>query len=85
MASYLGYSVPNYEAIASAYNIKYLKISSKNEYNLVKDFIDDNEACIVEVIIPQEMQNNPEPGASIDKQTPLLTDEENEEIKSECL
>ena len=84
-ASVEGYYVQNYEAIANAYNIKYLKISSKNEYNLVKDFIDDNEACIVEVIIPQEMQNNPEPGASIDKQTPLLTDEENEEIKSECL
>ena len=83
-ASIEGYSVPNYEAIANAYKIKYLKIISKNEYSLVKDFIDDNDACIVEVMLPQEMQNNPEPGVSIDKQTPLLTNEEDEKIKSEC-
>ncbi len=84
-ASVSGYSVPNYSAIAKAYNIKYLRIESVDQYNLTKDFISDLEACIIEVMVPLNMQNNPEPGASIEMQTPLLSKDENELIRSECL
>ena len=76
------YSVPNYESIARGYGIKYLKISSVDDYDLVKDFI-GKEPSIIEVILPQNMQNNPEPGSCIDLQKPLLSDEENQKIKKE--
>lgn len=78
-----GYSIPDYSAIANAYGIKYLKIDSIEGYNLVKGFINNYAPTITEVILPQNMQNIPEPGASIDMQTPLLSDEENKLIKQE--
>lgn len=84
-ASVNGYTVPNYNAIANAYNIKYLRIDSVEQYELTKNFISNTEACIIEVMVPMEIQNNPEPGASIDMQTPLLSDKENDFIRLECL
>jgi acetolactate synthase-1/2/3 large subunit len=76
------YTAPNYQAIASAYGFKYLKIYSVEQYGFVKNFI-GKEPCIIEVMLSKEMQNNPEPGVSIDMQTPLLLDKENQRIKNE--
>jgi acetolactate synthase-1/2/3 large subunit len=76
VASVQGYSVPDYSKIAGAYGIKYLKIESIDQYALVKDFISRESPRIIEVIVPQTMRNLPEPGASIARQTPLLSDEE---------
>lgn len=83
-ASVNGYSVPNYSAIAAAYGIKYLKVDSVDKYELVKDFISDKTPTMIEVILPQKMQNYPEPGVCLDRQTPLLSDEEYNIIKKEC-
>jgi len=78
-----GYSVPNYAKVADAYGIKYLKIDSVEEYAQIKGFISSKGPTIIEVVLPQDMQNVPEPGASIGKQTPLLSDDDNELIKGE--
>lgn len=82
-ASIDGYSVPDYSAIATAYGIKYLKIDSVDKYELAKDFISSNSPTLIELFLPQKMQNIPEPGVSLDKQTPLLSDEEYNLIKKE--
>jgi acetolactate synthase-1/2/3 large subunit len=80
-----GYSTPNYSKIAAAYGIKYLKIDNIKKYELAKDFISNKEPRFIELVLPREMQNIPEPGVSISKQTPLLSDEELELIKKESL
>lgn len=79
-----GYSVPDFEAISKAYKIPYLKVSSQNEYKLVKDFISSKHPTLIEVCLPVEMTNYPEPGCLIDKQVPLLSDTEMELVKKEC-
>lgn len=78
-----GYSAPNYSAIANAYGIKYLRIDSINKYSDVKDFISDNEPTFIEVILPQDTQNNTEPGMCLDRQNPFLSDEDYSLIKKE--
>lgn len=83
-ASVNGYSVPNFSAIAKAYGINYLLIDSVEKYVLLKDFISDKSPTITEVILPQSMNNIPEPGPSIEKQVPILSDEEFALVKKEC-
>jgi len=83
-ASINGYSVPNFSAIAKAYGINYLLIDSVEKYVLFKDFISDKNPTITEVILPQNMNNIPEPGPSIEKQVPVLSDEEFTLVKKEC-
>lgn len=80
-----GYSVPDYEALAKAYKIKYLKIDSVDQYELVRDFISTTEPTITELILPQKMKNYPEPGESIGTQVPFLSEEEYNTIQKEVL
>lgn len=84
-ASIDGYSVPDYSSIAKAYGIKYLRIDSVEKYELARDFISNRMPTLIEVFLPQKMKNNPEPGTILDRQTPLLSDEEYDLIKKECL
>ena len=84
VASVEGYSAPDYEQIAKAYGIDYLKVDCISKYGLVKDFISSKHPTFIEVVLPQIMQNNPDPGESLDKQIPLLSDEEYKVIKREC-
>ncbi|WP_319543109.1 thiamine pyrophosphate-binding protein [uncultured Pseudodesulfovibrio sp.] len=83
VASVEGYSVPDYGAIANGYGLPYMKIDSPDQYSSLRDFIRQPGPNIVELVASQEMRNMPEPGASIDLQTPLLSDEENKLIKKE--
>jgi acetolactate synthase-1/2/3 large subunit len=82
-ASVDGYSVPNYEAIAAAYGLRYCKIDSADQYGSARDFLNGPSPALMEVFLPQKIMNNPEPGAAIDLQTPLLSQEENRLIKEE--
>lgn len=84
-ASVDGYSVPDFSAIANAYGIKYLKIDSVKKYGLIQSFISDKEPRLIEVILPVKMQNHPEPGIILDKQLPLLSNDEINLIEMECL
>lgn len=84
-ASVDGYTVPNYSAISAAYGIPYLGIHKVEEYHLVKDFISERGPTMIEVFLPRDMQNYPEPGAVLDRQTPLLSEEENDLVKRESI
>ena len=79
-----GYSTPDFGAVAKAYGIRYLRIETVAELQKLKDFLSPSGPCFIEVMFPTEMENDPEPGAVIDKQTPLLTDEEMAMIQKEC-
>lgn len=79
-----GYEAPDYSAIAPAFGFEYVKIDLVDKYNLVEGLLNSPAAVLIEVELPQVIINNPEPGAAIDLQTPLLSDEENENIKREC-
>ena len=79
-----GYQTPDYSKIAPSYGLDYVKISSVDDYKLVDDVINSPSAVLIEVELPQNIINNPEPGAAIDLQTPLLSQCENEKIKSSC-
>jgi acetolactate synthase-1/2/3 large subunit len=80
-----GYEAPDYEAIAPAYSLEYVKIDSVDKYHLVNDLLKSPAAILIDVVLPQNIMNNPEPGAAIDLQTPLLSEEENEAIKKDCI
>ena len=80
-----GHEAPDYSAIAASYGLKYVRIDSANEYSLVKDLLNSPVATLIEVALPQNIMNNPEPGAAIDLQTPLLSEEENNAIRKDCI
>ena len=80
-----GYEAPDFEPIAKAYNIPYLKVDNVEKYKEVKDFISSEHPTFTEVCLPVLMENNPEPGSSIEMQTPLLSDKEFETIMTEVV
>lgn len=80
-----GYEAPDFEPIAKAYNIPYLKIDNVEKYSDIKNFISDNHPTFIEVCLPVKMENVPEPGNCIELQFPQLKNEEFEIIKKECM
>lgn len=79
-----GYSVPNFEAISQAYGIDYIKIERNEDYIKLKNFLSENSPRFIEVTLPTVMENYPEPGDIMDKQSPLLSKDEYERIDIEC-
>jgi acetolactate synthase-1/2/3 large subunit len=79
-----GYEAPNYAAIAPAYGLTYVKIDSVSQYPLVRELLNGSVAVLIDVELPQRIMNNPEPGSAIDLQTPLLTEEENRQVRIDC-
>lgn len=49
-----GYTVPDFCKIAEAYGIKSKKINSFKEFENCKEWIYDNEACLFDIILPEE-------------------------------
>lgn len=82
-ASVQGYSAPNFQAISKAYEIPYLCIKSVDDYIKVQDFLSSSSPRFVEVTLPVNIENYPEPGDYIDRQNPLLNEAEIEKIKDE--
>jgi len=85
VASVHGYEAADYASIATAYGLHYASIDAPDQYNITKNLLQGSTSALIEVKLPQKIMNNPEPGAAIDLQTPLLTQDENECIKKDCL
>ena len=85
IGSVQGYEAPDFSAIAPAYGLEYVKIDSVDKYPLVKELLNGPGAILIDVELPQNIMNNPEPGAAIDLQTPLLSAEENMMISKDCV
>ncbi len=80
-----GYSAPDFEAIAHAYGIEYIKINQKEDYTKIRTFFSSTSPRFIEVSLPLLMENYPEPGDVIDRQNPLLSEEEYTQIHIECM
>lgn len=80
-----GYESADYVSIAAAYGMEYVSIDSQDQYYVTKNLFHGPSSVLIEVKLPQKIMNNPEPGAAIDLQTPLLSQSENERIKTDCL
>lgn len=78
-----GYKAPDFEPIAKAYGLPYLRVENVADYGKVKGFLSSQHPTFIEVRLPVCMANNPEPGACIELQTPVLSDEDFEIIKKE--
>ena len=85
VASVHGYESADYVSIAAAYGLEYVSIDAPDQYHVTKDLFQGSSSVLIEVKLPQKIMNNPEPGAAIDLQTPLLSLSENERIKKDCL
>lgn len=85
VASVHGYEAADYASIAAAYGLKYVSIDAPDQYYVTRDLFHGSSSVLVELKLPQKIMNNPEPGAAIDLQTPLLSQSENERIKTDCL
>lgn len=85
VVSVQGYESADYTSIAAAYGLEYVSIDSPDQYHVTKDWFQGTSSVLIEVKLPQKIMNNPEPGAAIDLQTPLLSQSENERIKADCL
>ena len=80
-----GYEAPDFEPIAKAYSIPYLRVDSVDKYKEVKDFLSSKHPTFIEVCLPTIIENIPEPGNCIELQNPILSGEEFEQIRRECL
>ena len=82
--SVAGYSTPEFGAVAQAYGIRYMQINSAEDIADLEEFIAMPGPCFIEAMFQPDMENNPEPGTVIDKQMPLLTEQEAAMVKKEC-
>lgn len=49
-----GYSVPDFEKVSKAYGIKAITLNSYEELESYKSWIEDNEPCLFNIILPEE-------------------------------
>lgn len=49
-----GYTVPDFEKIASAYELRYLKLGCLEEVSIIQDMIKDDLPIIIEVALPED-------------------------------
>lgn len=47
-----GYSVPDFKKIAEAYGIKAAELNSYKELDHYKDWLEDNESCLLNIMLP---------------------------------
>ena len=49
-----GYTVPDFQKISEAYGIKAVKLSSYEELDNYKEWLEDNEPCLFDILLPEE-------------------------------
>jgi len=49
-----GYTVPNFQKISEAYGIKASTLASYEELNYYKEWLEDNEPCLIDISLPEE-------------------------------
>lgn len=47
-----GYTVPNFERVANAYGIKAATLGSYEELDRYKEWLEDNEPCLIDILLP---------------------------------
>lgn len=82
-ASIDDYSTPKWEAIAKAFDIRYLLIKNECCSDDMRRSLDDNEPIIIEVMVDETMSPNPDAGCDISSQIPLLGTDELKKINAD--
>lgn len=76
-----GYTVPNFQRISEAYGIKAATLSSYEELDNYKEWIDDNEPCLFDISLPEDSLLTPKIKFETGVMSPQLADEVNVVIK----
>lgn len=73
----------DYEQIAKAYKISYIKACSLEDLNEVKEFMNSKIPCFIELCFPEKTDTNPRLGMDMFNQIPSLTEQEIRIIEEE--
>lgn len=69
-----GYTVPEFNKIATAYNLRYVKVDAIEDISICKDMLEDNKPCFIEISLSDTTYVSPKlaMGRPIHDQDPLL-------------
>lgn len=70
-----GYSVPDFEAVASAYGIRSKSINGYEELEEFSDWINDSESCLINILIPEATVLQPKMNWNDREMKPLLPED----------
>ena len=76
-----GYTVPNFQKISEAYGIKAATLSSHEELNNYKEWIDDNEPCLFDISLPEETFLTPKIKFETGVMSPILPNDVDVAVK----
>lgn len=81
-----GFGSPNYEQIAKAYGLNYVRISDESYRGMLDHVLSNHAPCLIEVDISQQSTAYPEPtyGSTIVDQSIRISQTELEKIKEEA-
>lgn len=70
-----GYTVPDFEKIAAAYGIKSKTLTDFNEISVCRNWLYDNEPCLINIILPEDTLLRPKMNWNQKDMLPALDDE----------
>lgn len=82
-ASVEGYSAPDFEKIAAAYELDYVCVNTENDFESALMALNSDNSYLIDVRLPVNQDVFPEPGDSIYQQKPYLSEIDKELIKNE--
>ena len=77
-----GYTVPNFQKISEAYGIKAATLSSYEELDNYKDWLEDNEPCLLDISLPEETFLTPKIKFETGVMFPKLEDKVFEKVRN---
>lgn len=77
-----GYTVPNFQKISEAYGIKAITLSSYQELNDYRSWIDDNDPCLFDISLPENSLLTPKIKFETGTMSPNLPDEVIKTVKT---
>lgn len=82
VGSIIGFNQPDFQMLAKAYDIQYIKIDSNTDWNSVSEKIKTNEPCLFDMCLDGNTYVRPELLGmdEIDNQSPYLSEEEKDII-----
>ena len=76
-----GYTVPEFVKIAEAYGIKAAKLASYIELSNYKGWIDDDEPCLFDIMLPEDSLLTPKIKWETGKISPAISDDVVEQVR----
>lgn len=77
-----GYTVPNFQKISEAYGIKAATLASYKELNEYKEWLENNNPCLFDILLPEESYLTPKIKFETGVMSPNLDDDVIEKVLS---